>query len=729
MAGEKGFAARDKAGAAVSILVGGVFGIGLVGFCLALATLVFSGPLSQYLAFGTGVFLLSTALFNVLGALRSPFPFGTASVQDVSIAVLAPAVTMAAVGAQGAPEAPFATAMAVLAASAFFTGAVLWLLGAFELSRVTRLIPFPVGAGFLASSGWLLCLAAVYVATQSESFADAIKHLERASAGVNLLSTFAVGAALLFAVAVGWGATGAVGIIVLTLIAFYVNLQITGIGLDEARAAGYLQGAHFDGFAGLPSPAFLTSVDWNSFSAAAPILFNVVLINTVGFVLNTSGTELATRRDVNMETEMKSLGAANMALAAIGSPAGYVCTGDTVIAYKMGCRGPNVGLTTAVLCLLGFLFAGLIAAHVPIFIAAGLLLFIGASLIWDWLIAQKPRLPAADWHIILAIFVATIVSGILVAIALGLALAVAIFVYNYSRQPVMRRRDDLTTRRSVADRTFEDEAWLSKTGRHTYILELQGFIFFGTADHLVEDVRTRIRKTGALYSVVVDFRHVNGIDPAACAALEKLRDLVELHGAKLAYSSVDAGIRDIMRRWGRAFEQGETFRIFDALDDAVEWIEDSMIALSPACEGERRDTEIEWDETSHPRFAELLSLAERIERQAGRHLLTVNSIDRNVYFVHSGQVSTYAKFGKETRVRVRRLKTGMIFVGFARYFDGMGGPNVVVDVPSVILKWPSETIDRLEREDVELAILLHRLIAKNLAIAAHKNNRLIEEYF
>jgi SulP family sulfate permease len=154
-----------------------------------------------------------------------------------------------------------------------------------------------------------------------------------------------------------------------------------------------------------------------------------------------------------------------------------------------------------------------------------------------------------------------------------------------------------------------------------------------------------------------------------------------------------------------------------------------MIALSPACDVERRDTEIEWDETSHPRFAELLSLAERIERQAGRHLLTVNSIDRNVYFVHSGQVSTYAKFGKETRVRVRRLKTGMIFVGFARYFDGMGGPNVVVDVPSVILKWPSETIDRLEREDVELAILLHRLIAKNLAIAAHKNNRLIEEYF
>ncbi len=114
MAGEKGFAARDKAGTTVSILVGGVFGIGLIGFCLALATLVFSGPLSQYLAFGTGVFLLSTALFNVLGALRSPFPFGTASVQDVSIAVLAPAVTMAAVGAQGAPEAPFATAMAVM---------------------------------------------------------------------------------------------------------------------------------------------------------------------------------------------------------------------------------------------------------------------------------------------------------------------------------------------------------------------------------------------------------------------------------------------------------------------------------------------------------------------------------------------------------------------------------------------------------------------------------------
>ena len=54
-----------------------------------------------------------------------------------------------------------------ISVSTLFTGFLLFGLGALKLGQWLRFIPYPVIAGFLAASGWLLITGGVEVVTQS----------------------------------------------------------------------------------------------------------------------------------------------------------------------------------------------------------------------------------------------------------------------------------------------------------------------------------------------------------------------------------------------------------------------------------------------------------------------------------------------------------------------------------------------------------------------------------
>ena len=57
--------------------------------------------------------------------------------------------------------------MVGISVSTLFTGFLLFGLGALKLGQWVRFIPYPVIAGFLAASGWLLMTGGIEVVTQS----------------------------------------------------------------------------------------------------------------------------------------------------------------------------------------------------------------------------------------------------------------------------------------------------------------------------------------------------------------------------------------------------------------------------------------------------------------------------------------------------------------------------------------------------------------------------------
>ena len=68
-----------------------------------------------------------------------------------------------------------------------------------------------------------------------------------------------------------------------------------------------------------------------------------------------------------------------------------------------------------------------------------------------------------------------------------------------------------------------------------------------------------------------------------------------------------------------------------------------------------------------------------------------------------------------TRLRLRTLRPGVVVGEITLYTDVPRTADVVAEIPSVVLRIGRAEIERLEREQPELAATLHRWLATQLA--------------
>ena len=90
------------------------------------------------------------------------------------------------------------------------------------------------------------------------------------------------------------------------------------------------------------------------------------------------------------------------------------------------------------------------------------------------------------------------------------------------------------------DRPLRDLRYLGEHGVQVYIWRLQGFIFFGTANHLLHKVRLRANdpQLPPLKFAILDFRRVTGLDSSAIFSLSKVKQLAARQGFALLMSQV-----------------------------------------------------------------------------------------------------------------------------------------------------------------------------------------------
>ena len=80
-----------------SLVAGSINGILFVVSSMALASLIFTGPLSPYLSQGIGILLMGSVVLTVFSALTASHPLVVISPQDIPIAIRA--LMAASVGA------------------------------------------------------------------------------------------------------------------------------------------------------------------------------------------------------------------------------------------------------------------------------------------------------------------------------------------------------------------------------------------------------------------------------------------------------------------------------------------------------------------------------------------------------------------------------------------------------------------------------------------------------
>src|SRR5690606_29962704 len=237
-------------------------------------------------------------------------------------------------------------------------------------------------------------------------------------------------------------------------VAAHLALLAAGLGEQEARATGFL----FDPGGGartgiLPVDSSIFRIDWMLLLPVAGNMVAVALMAVISVLLNSTGMELVERTDSDLDRELKVHGAANALSGLLGGLVAHLSLSNTMLNRAAGGRtrlsGAVVGVVAAAALVAGTQAMGLI----PIFLLCGLLLQIGAKLLWDWLWRVRQHLPRRDWLIAAAIVAIAAAFGFVQGVLFGLVASCVIFALDVSRVGVIRRQFTLDQRPSIVVRS------------------------------------------------------------------------------------------------------------------------------------------------------------------------------------------------------------------------------------------------------------------------------------
>ena len=692
-------------------------------FQVSFAAMVYSGSLSPLATRGAGLTLSGGFLICLFAALTSSFKATVSFPQDAPAAVLSTvAITIVATLGEKAPmEARFMTVAAVLALSAFLTGAAFIVIGKFRLANLLRFMPFPVVGGFLAGTGWLFVAGGMAVMCGMPVSPDTIPRLAAPDMILRWLPGVVYGVAL-FAITLRYSHFLILpGSLVAGVVLFYIAFAVGGTSIENAKAAGLL-------VSGVPAgglwPPFtledMALIDWTTVWQQLPAMFSVVLITVVGMLLNVSGIEIAAGEEMDMNGEFVSGGVGNCLTGLEGCFPGYPSISLSLLGLKTGARSRLTGIVTA-LIVGGVLFiGGGLLEYFPKALLGGMLLLLGFSLIHEWIVTGRERLPLPDYLIVSAIFLVIGLVGFLEGVAFGLVATVIFFVIRFSRVPVAGNEFTALDRRSVKERPVPHRKVLSAGGERIRGYELTGYIFFGSAATLVESLKGALGSEPHPDFILLDFARVSGLDISAVNNFHRFALNARAANTAIAITAAPDHFTAALKR---SLPEGaeHTMAFFPDLDHGLEWCEDRLIerALSKSRD-QASVREALFDQSvdevmahleRQERFEHLVdSLApwlDHREHPAGSAILRKGEPAGGLHLLTRG---TATEIDPDTGVRLRGLVPGSVIAAPAAFGGFTASATIRADSDCKTAFLSLEARSLLEREAPGLAIALHGFI-------------------
>jgi SulP family sulfate permease len=625
----------------------------------------------------------------------------------------------------------FSVAAAIFT-STIITGVVLAILGTFKLGIFIRYIPYPVICGFLASVGWLLLLgslkamtgAAVTFATAPELFKpDRIVHWLPGLA-------FAVTAFLLLARIKHYAVMPT--LMVASVLVFYAALFASGMPLEEARHARWLvHTATTDGrFHVITFEAF-AQAHWKPIITQIGSLATVVLVTAVGLLLNSSALELAAEQEMDLDHELKVMGAANIASGLAGGMVGFTSINISKFVLTMGVTGRLVGMFCALGCVAVLTFATDAINYVPEPLVGGLLFFIGISFLIEWVYQPARELPRTDFAIVLIIIAIVGIFGFIEGIIVGIILAVIFFVIKYSGLSVIKQTFSVADEHSNVDRPPDQKKILEQQGGMIQVFKLNGFIFFGSANTVLNCIRQRINDSNQipLRYLVFDFRAVTGIDSSAVISLIKLAQLARESGVMVVLTHVSEIALRQMKKGGLRELNQEIWKTFLTLDHGLEWCEDQLLRTENADRSVKKRTIREYLEELFPGVIEYTLLAKyltRFETPVGHILIKQGQPSDALYLLESGLVTVIFNLEGGGAFRVRKMGPGTIIGELGLYLNFPRTADVITEEPCVIYGLSRENMNLMNTNEPKIAAAFHDFMARLLADRLVHTDRILK---
>ena len=707
---------RDDARSAnivAALFIGAVTGINIVILENALAAVVFSGPAEQFLLQGIGLFLFGSAVICLVVALGSGYR-GALSAPPVSTTMALP-VIVATTAAEGA--ALFPTMVAALVAAGVGSGLCFLLIGHFRLANLMQFIPYPVACGFLAGTGGAVCLAALSLMGVQPEPAIVSRLLEPSLlwkwvpgllyAALLYLATKHLRSVLLFPASFVIGTS-----------LFHLALGLFGISQSEAIESGLLFGGMAEGDLWPAIRASdLGSIDLAALASQFPNILTVILVTLICVIMNTSGLELSTNSELDWNREFKSAGLASLISGFGGGPPGCVLIAVTTRSRIFKAETRMTGTFAALVVGLSLVLGDEFLSVIPMPIIAGLLFVTGFVMLDQWLVRNRRRLPATDFGIVLLMVATIVVFGFLEGVGIGMLVTATFFAVRLSRVDLVESTFTLRDRRSSKARPIPDQATLSKDGDRVQVVQLRGYIFFGSTYPLITRLGRVLGSEPRPACVLLDFGSVSGFDLSALNSLCRFVQQARAAEVRVVLCAASATLRDGLRR-NLPASVHDTILFGKDIDDSLEQCEDLLIASTrqgPTGPKKARhealfdqvaaDLEDELDRLVifEELTDQLRGWLEPREYRSGEALVAPGEPPEGLQLLTAGSASAY----DSSEVRLLQFVAGDAIEPKAAFGPCSTSLSVIADEPCRTLTLTPNSRERLEREEEQLIVRLY----------------------
>ena len=647
-------------------------------------------------------------LAAMLVALPSAIAFGVAAYAAAGGANLGQGALAGMLGATalglvasawgGAPRlitAPCAPAVAVLSALAIelaargtdpVTCALLLLLttllagvvqvafGIAGLGRLIKYMPYPVVSGYLSGVGLTIILSQIpklLGAPAQSGWRDAL-----IDAGLWNWRAVAIGVATMAVMVLAPRVTRLVPAAILALAAGvlgYFGLALLDPALlvlaGNPLVVGSLGG---DGSGVVPALVsrwhMLQGLAWADVQLLLVPAMTLAVLLSIDTLKTCVVLDAMTRARHDSNRTLVGQGLGNMASALVGGMAGAGTMGATLVNLSSGGRTRWSGLIEGALSLAAFLLLASVLAWVPVGALAGILIVIGARMLdRDSLNFLSSRQTVLDFAVIATVVIVALSVGLIAASGAGILLAIGLFVREQVGGAVVARKSTGANRFSRRVRTTAEMEFLASQGQQIAVFELQGSLFFGTTDQLHAALEPEL---ASRRFIILDLRRVQSVDVTAVHMLRQVEDRLAERGAMLMFTALPARTpsgRDLQRYFRDVglVDGKSRARIFEQVDDALEWIEDLVIAEARILQVDETALELREMELFSGRktetLADLAACMETRSFRAGEPIFARGDGGDEIYLIRKGMVRILLALDTSHRRHLASFGRGVFF--------------------------------------------------------------------
>ncbi|KAI5999213.1 sulfate transporter family-domain-containing protein [Pisolithus albus] len=748
-----------------------------------------SGVFTSLGGMGVSLFFLSTVISQIvytLGGSQFAGANGSMMIETVPFFHIIASTIEREIGQVHVREV-IATTLVAYALSSVLTGLTFLLLGYLRLGVIIGFFPRHILVGCIGGVGVFLVLTGLTVSTRLPSDAldpptwDTVRYLTKNTHILGQWILPLVLAILMRVITSRWKHQLIFPTYFLVIpVVFYVIVIAAGLDLESLRGDGWL----FDS-AGTTEAGgwyeFYTYFDlglikWMPLWNTLPTQFALLFFNILHPPLNVPALSVSLNQDIDTNKELVGHGFSNLISGLLGTVPNYLVYVNTLMFYRVGGGSRVAGFMLALATLLIMMIGTAPVAYIPVVVVGALIFALGIDLIKEALWDTRHRVSWTEYVTIVSIMVTMTVWDFVIGVLFGIIVSCIFFVVQNSRRRSIRACYSGNAAMSTVRRPAAHRAYIHEVSKQTRIIQLQGFLFFGTIVHVEEKLRSMVEdsnwRTDPVRFIIVDLTLVPGVDMSSAEAFVRVQRLLSAKGVLLVFCGVESesAVGKALAN-SRIFEE-KGVEFFESLNDALEWTENEYLGTwfrlqrtesMPVAFHERRrevdrfhDTPAgsprerclrdaanrtiavelgssgitpeplntllkafqSHDENDHDVLVRLSNYFTRLSLPPGHVLWDIGDAPDGLCIVESGVLRASYRFGSHSRVVGESMVSGSL----AGELSGLSGlprnARVAVEREAVVWWLRGEALRRLEREDAGLAWTFVRMVLKAAQVDA-----------